>query len=233
MAKISRPSKIKEKKLLKQTKNKESKTLSFSKPISYIDKFKKNRKFRFLFFATILLIAGLIYLFINGYIIAASVNGKPISRIELVKQLEKEAGKEALENLITRKLVVTQAGKQGVVVSESDIDAEIDKIRKQVEENGSDLETELSYQGQSVESLRNNLHIKLIAERLFSEKLLVNDEDTKKYYEDYKERYVDTKYEDVKEQIKNNISNERLSTEFQNWLTGLRDTAKIKYFTNL
>src|SRR5688572_16109970 len=43
--------------------------------------------------------------FLRGVFVAATVNGKPISRLALVKELEKQNGKETLNSLVTKELI--------------------------------------------------------------------------------------------------------------------------------
>src|SRR3989344_4566099 len=45
------------------------------------------------------------------FLIAATVNNVPITRFEVIKLLEREGGQQALDNLITRQLVVQEAEK--------------------------------------------------------------------------------------------------------------------------
>src|SRR4051812_42694523 len=56
----------------------------------------------------------LVLYFAKGLFIAAVVNGMPISRFEVIHQLEKSNGKAALDALVTRKLIADAAKKAGV-----------------------------------------------------------------------------------------------------------------------
>src|SRR3989344_2438282 len=64
----------------------------------------KNRKAVFL---VVIIIAGalaLIFIF-KGFFIASIVNGEPISRLSVIKELEKQGGKSVLESLVTKKII--------------------------------------------------------------------------------------------------------------------------------
>src|SRR4030066_771684 len=75
----------------------------------------KTRIPKYVAFALILVIVlGLMYL-AKGLFIAAVVNGRPVSRLTLIKNLEKAQGKTTLDNLITEELISQEAKKEQIV----------------------------------------------------------------------------------------------------------------------
>ena len=54
--------------------------------------------------AVIIILAALVYYY-KGLFIAATINGSPITRLAVIKELEKASGKQALDSLITKKLI--------------------------------------------------------------------------------------------------------------------------------
>src|SRR3989337_2397944 len=93
-----------------------------------------------------LALLGVLLYFSKSLFFAALVGGKPITRLELVKELEKQSGKQTLESLITKKLIFGEAQKEGVAITNQDVQAEIEKIEKTVETQGSTLDAALSVQ---------------------------------------------------------------------------------------
>ncbi len=73
-----------------------------------------------LIFAAILLVAALLYYFRSIFVVA-TVNGQPVSRIEFNSQIEKYAGKQILNLLITDKLIQQEADKRHIKVSGKEI----------------------------------------------------------------------------------------------------------------
>src|SRR3972149_2323372 len=57
------------------------------------------------------------------------VNGQFINQIEFYRELEKKEGKNILEDLITKKIIYQEAEKQGVNVTEAEVNDEIQKLR--------------------------------------------------------------------------------------------------------
>ena len=72
----------------------------------------------------IVLVLVLLY-FGRGLLIAATVNGRPIARISLISELEKQGGNETLQSLITKELIKQEASKNKVTVSKDEINGEI------------------------------------------------------------------------------------------------------------
>ena len=88
---------------------------------------KFSKKFLTIVFI-LLLFLGLVY-FSRRFLIAANVNGKSISRLSVLKKLEKQGGEKILETMITGALIRQEAEKRKIIVSQKDIDAEMKKIQ--------------------------------------------------------------------------------------------------------
>src|SRR3989339_718982 len=89
---------------------------------------QKNKKTKFsiiaISVAVVVVLTSLQYS--KGLFVAATVNGSPISRLAIIETLEKQAGKQALDSMITEKLI--KSGTDNISVSQEDIDSEIKKI---------------------------------------------------------------------------------------------------------
>src|SRR3989344_8106447 len=86
---------------------------------SYI-KIRKPQK-KFIIIAGVVLAIALGAFFARGLFIAAMVNGSPISRLSVVRELEKQSGKQTLKSLIDKKIIEGELDKQGVNVTQADI----------------------------------------------------------------------------------------------------------------
>src|SRR3989344_3454042 len=70
--------------------------------------------------SAIIILAAVGYVY-KGLFVAATVNGYPISRLAVVRELEKAAGKNTLDALINKKLVSDEAGKQYIKTNKVDV----------------------------------------------------------------------------------------------------------------
>jgi len=139
------------------------------KDISTMISDKKNKKIAYIIFAVILI--GAVVYALKGFVIAAMVNGEPVSRLTVISELEKQSGKAALDAIITRKLIVQEAQKKNIVVSQKDIDAEVKKIESQFAGQGQKLDDLLVAQGLSKTKFLDEVRIQL---RKFHD--ILNDE---------------------------------------------------------
>ena len=181
--------------------------------------------------AVILIIVAL--LFTKGIFVAATVNGSPISRLSVIKELEKQGGKQALEAIIDNKLIETELNKQKVSVTKEDVDAEIEKIKAQVTAQGGTLEMALAQQGMTEEKLREQITIQKKLEKLLADKVAVTEAEIDSYIKDSKATPPkDVKMEDFRKQISEQLKGQKFQQEAQKWVSDLTASAKIKYYVN-
>src|SRR5437868_6869199 len=80
---------------------------------------KSKKGYIFIVIAIILIFAALYFL--RSYIVVATVNGQPISRIAFNGELEKEAGKQVMTTLIRKMLIQQEADKKHISVSQKEV----------------------------------------------------------------------------------------------------------------
>lgn len=167
----------------------------------------------------------------RGVFVVATVNGSPISRLSVVKELESKAGKSIVETMITKKLIDGEIKKAGIVVSDADIDAEMKKIEDQVSTQGGTLEEALASQGMTVTELRDQIIISKQLEQVLADKVAVTDEEINTYLEENKTLLPKgTNSEDMKNQLREQLKGQKFNTEAEKWVNDLKEKAKIQYF---
>jgi hypothetical protein len=197
-----------------------------------LQKHVKNNK-NILVLAVFLVLLGVFLYFSKSLFVVAMVNGKPITRFSLIQQLEKTNGKTALESLINATLIQQEAKKEGVVVTDADVESELEKVRLNLETQGMNLDAALSAQGMTMDDLQKELRMKQTVEKILKNEIQVSNEDVKKYFEDNSQLFGEgAKFEDLEQSIKDQLQSEKLSVEFQSWYSKLKDESDIKYFLN-
>lgn len=177
-----------------------------------------------------LLILAFVYL-IKDEVIVASVNGIPVTRWSLVRNLEKQSASTVLENMTLQILVEQELKKAGIKVSDEEMDAELAKIEEQLAAQGQNLEDLLQAQGLTRASVKEQLALSKGMEMLLADKLNVTDEEAAAYFEENKEMIgTDIKYEDIKSDIIAQLRQQKLATEQQKWFAEIKKSAKINYF---
>lgn len=181
--------------------------------------------------AVVLIIVALF--FAKGFFVAATVNGSPVSRWSVIKQLEKEGGKQALESIIDKKLIEAELTKQKITVTQEEVDGEIKKIEAQVTAQGGTLEMALAQQRLTEEKLREQITIQKKLEKLLVDKVVVSEAEIDAYIKDSKAALPkDMKMEDFRKQIGEQIKQQKFQEEAQQWVSNLTTNAKIKYYVN-
>ena len=181
--------------------------------------------------AVIIALAGLAYVY-KGLFIAATVDGRPISRFAIIQKLEKASGKNLLDSLITEKLIQNEANAKKITVSNDEINAEIKKIEDQITTQGSTLDAALKAQGMSQDDLRKNIILQLEVEKLVAGKMNVTDDEVAQYIKNNAITIPAGQEAAMTAQIKEQLRSQKLSTEANVLITALKAQAKISYFVN-
>lgn len=202
---------------------------SFQKKIKSSRFFSKNRK-KMLLGVIILFVVLVLYL-ARSLFFVAFVNYRPILRLSVLKEAEKQSGSTVLNNLVDKALILEEARKNSIKITDDAIDEEIAKIEEALKVQNITLETALSMNNQDMKFLKEQIFIQKIIEEIIGKDIVVSDDEAKTYYETNKEYFDKTKkFEDLKDQIKSELFNQKLSESYNSWIDSLRSAAKIKYF---
>ncbi len=80
----------------------------------------------------------------------------------------------------------------------------------------------------TLDFLREQLKLQLILEKILKDKIKVSEEEVKKYYKENKEMFFPgKKFEEVKEQIEEELEYQKISMQTQIWIEELKKKAKI------
>lgn len=169
----------------------------------------------------------------KSFLIAAIVNGQPIYRYQVVQQLEAKGGKQALNTMVIKTLIMQEAQKKNILVSENEIDAQIKDIEKSLSASGQSLGSALAAQGQTKEDLREQIMVQKIAEKMFAKDMVVSEAEAKKYVETNPTLFAQEKTEEAKVLgAKTQLSQQKLAEKFQAWVQKLQQNAKVTQFVN-
>lgn len=193
----------------------------------------KVSKKTFLVGAALIAILALGFLCKDWFVVAV-VNNRPITRLSLDRDLEKQGGRQVLESRISEMLVLDEARKQKVSPSQTEIDAKISQIETQITAQGQKLDDLLALQGQTRQDLEKQIRLQLTAEKLLSDKTQVSDQEIADYFKTNQSTYPKgTKLEEKTAEIKDQLTQQKLNAAISPWLENLRSQAKIYYFLKL
>lgn len=165
--------------------------------------------------------------------VAALVNGQPIFRLPIVRQLEKEFGSQVLDTMITETLINKEAKNQNLTVSDEEVDAQMAAIENQLKESGQDLDQLLAARNLTREKLRQDIRIQQLLEKMVGADVTATEEEIAAYLSENAEFLPKDQPEaELKEQVRQQIVNQKKSQLIQTWLQELRQNADIKYLVN-
>lgn len=171
------------------------------------------------------------YLYKDSFI-AASVNGKPITRIQVIRDLEKRAGEQALDSIITKTLINQKSREDKVTISNEQLSTELEKIKSSLLAQGQSFEQFLALQGYKEKDFYDELELRLKLEALLQDKIAVTEKEIDDYIEDNSSFFTEEQktQPNFRDSIKDQLKNQKLSAQIQPFIEELRTTAKIEYF---
>ena len=177
----------------------------------------------------IVVIAGALYYF-RGQFIVATVNGQPIFRSTLIHELERQAGPQTLDNIVLETLVRQEAANKKVTVTDDEVNAELKKIEDQLGQQNQNLDQLLSLQGMTRASLKDQVKLQLLVEKLVGKDgTEVTDDEVKKYIQDNKALLPkDSKPDELMASVRSQLEQQKLSAKTQDWLKALQAKAKVE-----
>ncbi len=176
------------------------------------------------------IITGGLYL-VRSLFIVSIVNGRPITRYEVVRQLEKQGGADTLESLTTQVLVRQEAKSRGISLTKEDVDAQIATIEENVTSGGQSLDDLLKLQGMTRNDFTNQVELQLLVEKMLEDKITITDEEIASYIEENKSFMSDTASpEEQKEEARNALKQTKMSQVIQPLLEEIKTKAKIIKF---
>ncbi|MFA6080949.1 MAG: SurA N-terminal domain-containing protein [Patescibacteria group bacterium] len=181
----------------------------------------------------VLVVVGLIY-FVGKTFIAASANGQLISRLSVIKILEKQGGKTTLDTIILKALINQEAKKRKINISENEINTEISKIEANVTSQGTTLDSLLLQQGMTKKDLTEEIKVQLLVTKMAGSNISITDKEIDDYLTGQKEQSALSSTQPAPEltrdQAKEAIKQQKLQEKIQAFVADLKAKAKINYF---
>lgn len=173
-----------------------------------------------------LLLVAAVYAATKGYIVAALVNGSPVFRWDVNKMLVTRYGQQTLESMISEKLIGDAAKKQGVVVSQKDIDEKTTEVVKSLGPNVK-LEDLLKYQGMNKSDFEHQIALQLTVERILGKDVTVADSEVTDFIEKNKETMIATDEAAMRGEAREALKSQKINEKIQPWFASLKQGAKV------
>lgn len=165
----------------------------------------------------------------KGWFIAATINGQPITSLELNQRINQLYKDRVLTQMINEKILQQEATKNGIIITQTQLDQKITEVENQYggKETFNNL---LSQQGLTNEEFSRQTMLQLIAEELYKNDTTPTDEEIQKYINENADSPEATEPAKFRETVTNILKQDKLNTIFNEKFKQLRQSAKIQTF---
>lgn len=182
--------------------------------------------------ALVVLLGAILYA-LRAQFVAATVNGQIITRMALTQELDKKAGKQTLDALVTKDLILQEMKKKNITVSDEEVNNEMKKIEDALKKQGRTLPDALAQQGLTKTDLVDQLKIQKMIEKLFAKDVTVTPKEIDAFLEQNKDSLPEGQTQEaIRASAEAQIKQQKLTAKFQTWLAGLQKNANIQYYVN-
>lgn len=190
------------------------------------------------------LIAALVIIALIGLIVyyrrlfvVAIVNGQPITRLTYIQETEGvylqdqrvTAGKQALNQLVTKTLLYQEAARRHISVSDKEVNDEVNNTRKMLEKQNQKLEEALTLQGDSLPAYEDRIRTQKLIQKLIG-KVTVTDKEVDDYIKQNEANLQGLTGDDLKNQVRQTLESQKSNEKLQALIQSLQQKAKVSYF---
>lgn len=184
-----------------------------------------------LFWPLLALVAVLAFYLLKDELIVASVNGKPITRFAVIRELERQGASQVVEDMVLKLVVDQELKNAGIKVDAAAVDAEFAKIEEQLTSQGQNVDDLLAAQNLTRDEVKQQIALSKGMEQLLADGLEVSDAEIDAYFAENKEMLGEgADLETMRGDIREMLFQQKLGTKQQSWLEEVKKNAKINYF---
>ena len=133
--------------------------------------------------------------------------------------------------MINEKALADEFARLGITVEPNAVAEQIKKIEAQIAAQGGTLDDALLQQGMTMEMLEQQIESQLKVEKALGEKVKVTDEEVAMFVTENGIEIPDGEpVETFNQEIKEQLTQQKLQTEVQTWISEVIDKATIKYY---
>ncbi len=187
--------------------------------------FFKKKTFLIIIVAIIVLVS----FYKKDLLIAATVNGSPISNLELQLRLNQLYAKKELLQMIDEKIIKDAIRKNNITVSQDEINNKISQIEQNVG-GAQTLDAMLSAQNQTRALLKDQITIQVGLEKLLAKETTISDQEVDQFMKASPDLFQSTDSAQNTQKAQDIIKQQKLSQVFDKKFEELKKAANIQIF---
>lgn len=217
---------------VKNTKSKPKTTTGKTSVNKYLAKVTALKSFRpNKHFYVVLAVIGILALAVyqKSWFVAAMVNNQPVSNLDLQSRLNQQFRQQTLSQMINEKIILDEARKNKIIVTDGEINSKISQLEVNVG-GAKMLDSLLSQQNQTRDSLKNQIKLQLIIEKLYGQEATISAEEVSQFIDQNKDQLQATTSAEQTKETTEILKQQKISRTFSNKFQELRNQAKIQIF---
>lgn len=177
----------------------------------------------------IIILAAVAYKYKNLFIVA-TVDGKPITRLQLEQELNSKYGSQVLDNLLSEQIILDEGQKRGIAIDNAAVNTKIQDIQKQLQGKMS-LNDALKAQGLTQESFRQQLKIQLTIDKMFDKEASVSEKEIDDFIAQNKDNMPSASDPaKLRRDVSINLRQQKIGNLFDKWFSAAKAKAKVVKF---
>ncbi len=165
----------------------------------------------------------------RGLLVAATVNGQPVWRLNLEQRLNQRYARQTLEEIINEDIVLQAAAKKHLTASDKEINDKIASVEKSLA-GKTTLKDALAQEGLTMDEFRQQVKLQILVEKLTADQVRVTDKEIDDYIAQNKASLTATEAGAMREEAKNALESQKRNTAFRDLFDQLTKSAKISKF---
>ena len=179
----------------------------------------------------------IIVIFIGLFIYArtispiAKVNGKRITRVAYISELEKQAGNRVLDSIITKTLIYDEADKRNISIPDSQIQSEIKKIETDAKTNKTTIEKMLIAENITRQDLYERIKLNLTTQKIIEKYTQVSDKEVETFIEKNPEVFQNREIsKEIKTDIKERLHQQKIEVQVKILINNLKNNSQVEVY---
>lgn len=193
---------------------------------SYIENRNPTKR---IYIVLILLALLALFIFKKNLILAASVNGTPITQFELNQKLRAQYKDSTLNRMINEKIILDAAKQKGVTVGDEEIDRKISELESNVG-GAESLNGLLSQQGQDRSSLKDSIKLQLTVEKMFEGEATVSAKEIQDFIDQNKSQLQASDSAGQEKEVTDILKQQKVSKVFNDKFQELKQGANVQIY---
>jgi hypothetical protein len=202
--------------------------LKVSKLLKRIKERENNRIF-WQILSTCTAIIILFTLYNLGIVSFLYINHQPVSLGEFVLFVKREGPDNAIDRLITEKIIEIEAKRRNIYVTQQEISEELSNYHQKALESSVVFSDIIINSAQTSKDVEKNIKLRIMLYKILSQDIEVTEWEVDQYFKENRELFKGKEEDEIKREIKRILINEKVTQKYESWIKEAKASAEVNY----